>query len=219
MKSPSSVIKPEILTTAIRTKGIIENSSNGTVGQFDKRAIAATSTSSSASFTPYPSNEAVIEEKRVAAITTEFVASLPALWAQFSNASLLSSLYGIWPNPFKGYNASGSNLQKQNDLMLVDGSEVGQVNPIVPLIQPERNLDFIIVSDNSGSELSSGWMNGTNFIATATWAKGNNIPYPKIPDVNTMLNVSTLQLCGRRHMLTIFVTLSVEANGLPYILW
>lgn len=73
--------------------------------------------------------------------------------------------------------------------MLVDGSEVGQENPIVPLIQPARNLDFIIVSDNSGSELSSGWMNGSNFINTAEWAKGNKLPFPKIPDVNTMLNV------------------------------
>jgi len=130
-----------------------------------------------------------LEQERVAHATTAFVAMLPAAFQSLGNPPLNESLSGLWPNPFIGFNPSDKNLQKQSNLMLVDGSEEGQENPIVPLIQPARNVDFIIVSDNSGSELSSGWMNGTNFIDTATWAKAHNLPYPKIPDVNTMLNL------------------------------
>lgn len=42
-------------------------------------------------------------------------------------------------------------------MLLQDGSETGQINPIWPLIQTERRPDFLVVSDNSGTELSSGW--------------------------------------------------------------
>ena len=96
----------------------------------------------------------------------------------------------MWPNPFANFSTSDSGLQGQENLLFVDGSEVGQENPLVPLIQPARNLDFAIVCDNGGTELSSGWMNGTSFINTYEWAKGNDLPFPKIPDVKTMLNVS-----------------------------
>lgn len=157
-------------------------------GQFAKREVGATRSSSP--FVPYPTNEAQLGEERTANASTAFVENLPNLFALMGNPPFNTSLFGLWPNPFIGYNASDENLQKQGELMLVDGSEVGQVNPIVPLIQPARNLDFIIVSDNSGAELSSGWMNGTNFINTGKWAEGNKLPFPKLPDVNTMLNVS-----------------------------
>lgn len=173
-------------------KGIIEHQTNGSSGQFAKRAIDTTSpSSSSSSFVPYPSNEAVIEQEIIENATTAFVEGLPRLFEVLGNPPVASSLYGLWPNPFFAFNASDENLQKQKDLMLVDGSEDGQVNPIVPLIQKARHTDFIIVGDNSGSELSSGWMNGTNFIITSKWAKGNNLPFPELPDVNTMLNVSS----------------------------
>ncbi|KAF7364405.1 FabD/lysophospholipase-like protein [Mycena sanguinolenta] len=48
-------------------------------------------------------------------------------------------------------------------------------------------MDFLLVSDSSGVELSSGWMNGTNLINTAAMAVANNVPFPKLPDVNTFL--------------------------------
>lgn len=81
-----------------------------------------------------------------------------------------------------------------------------QVNSIWPVIQPARNVDFIIVADNSGTELSvrtslrtpvdllklchlqSGWMNGTNFINTGIAAAQAGIRFPKLPSVQTMLN-------------------------------
>jgi len=166
---------------------IIENLTNGSVGQFAKREADATTSSSS--FTPYPTNEAQLEQERIESASTAFVEMLPLLFELMGNPSFESSLYGLWPNPFFGFNASDEHLQTQGELMFVDGSEVGQENPLVPLIQPARNLDFIIVSDNCGSELSSGWMNGTNFVNTAEWAKGNQLPFPEIPDVNTILNL------------------------------
>ncbi|KLO18926.1 FabD/lysophospholipase-like protein, partial [Schizopora paradoxa] len=166
---------------------IIENLTDGIDGQFAKRDVKGTKTSST--FIPYPTNAAQLGEERTANASTAFVEMLPLLFELMGNPPFESALYGLWPNPFIGFNASSESLQKQSELMLVDGSEVGQENPIVPLIQPARNLDFIIVSDGSGSELSSGWMNGTNFLNTDTWAKGNNLPFPKLPDVNTMLNL------------------------------
>ncbi|KAJ7823858.1 FabD/lysophospholipase-like protein [Mycena olivaceomarginata] len=73
----------------------------------------------------------------------------------------------------------------------------GQESPIWPLIQPVRKMDFLLVSDSSGVELSSGWMNGTNNslvpltsaspVNTAAIAIANNVPFPKLPDVNTFL--------------------------------
>ncbi|KAJ7300975.1 hypothetical protein DFH08DRAFT_979147 [Mycena albidolilacea] len=48
-------------------------------------------------------------------------------------------------------------------------------------------MDFLFVSDSSGVELWSGWMNGTNLINTAAMAIANNVPFPKLPSVNTFL--------------------------------
>lgn len=145
-------------------------------------------------FVPYPSDEATIEQQRVNNVTLDFVAGLPDFLEALGNQTLQESLYGLWPNPFANFSTSELGLQSQSNLMLVDGSEVGQENPLVPLIQPARHLDFAIVCDNGGTELSSTWMNGTSFINTYDWAVGNQLPFPKIPDVNTMLNVSNFQL-------------------------
>lgn len=63
-----------------------------------------------------------------------------------------------------------------------------QVNPLWPVIQTERHVDFIIVSDNSGTELSSGWMNGTTLLNTYETATRAGLAFPRIPSVRTMLN-------------------------------
>ncbi|KAJ7715289.1 lysophospholipase [Mycena olivaceomarginata] len=105
--------------------------------------------------------------------------------------------YGLVTNPFLGYDKSEAGLQEQGTLALVDAGESGQESPIWPLIQPVRKMDFLLVSDSSGVELSSGWMNGTNNtlvplssaspVNTAAMAIANNVPFPKLPDVNTFL--------------------------------
>lgn len=81
----------------------------------------------------------------------------------------------------------------------------GENNPIRPLIVPERDVNFIIVYEAS-SEGKYSWMNGTSLQSgcdlkaklvadlvankltdTAKAASLGNIPFPKIPNVDTMI--------------------------------
>lgn len=82
----------------------------------------------------------------------------------------------------------------------------GETNPIRPLIIPEREVDFIIIYEAS-SDAKYHWVNGTNLISryphaegipeqvtnrliradTAESAHEGNIPFPAIPDVDTMI--------------------------------
>lgn len=116
--------------------GYAEAQSNGTVGQFAKR-----------NKTPYPPNEDTIEEEKVEAENLVLEANLPLLLGYLGNQTLQESLCqlrfllrfvgtprlilsvdGLWPNPFAGLNTSDVNLQAQEFLYLVDGSEYGQVS-------------------------------------------------------------------------------------------
>lgn len=71
--------------------------------------------------------------------------------------SFSDALWATWPNPFENYNEAMNNI---SELLLVDGSLTGETNPIRPLIQTERDLDFIIVYEAS-SESVNAWVNGT----------------------------------------------------------
>ncbi|KAJ6445661.1 LOW QUALITY PROTEIN: lysophospholipase plb1 [Purpureocillium lavendulum] len=103
------------------------------------------------------------------------------------------SLWATYPNPFEDYNEAMSNV---SELLLVDGSLTGENNPIRPLIVPERRVDFIILYEAS-SEAKYSWVNGTSLqnspeltgvrIDTARSASQGNIPFPKIPTVDTMI--------------------------------
>jgi len=93
------------------------------------------------------------------------------------------SLWATYPNPFKNYNQAMTNV---DDLLLVDGSLSGETNPIRPLIVPARGLDLIIVYEAS-TEAEYSWDNGTTLGNTAHAAAEGNIPFPSIPDVNTMI--------------------------------
>ncbi|KAF2097806.1 lysophospholipase [Rhizodiscina lignyota] len=56
--------------------------------------------------------------------------------------------YATYPNPF--FNLSTAPLvAADRELMLVDGGESNQNNPIWPLIQTARDVDVVIVNDNS----------------------------------------------------------------------
>lgn len=74
-----------------------------------------------------------------------------------------SDLYGSYPNPFYNYKSSTGTVNAQNNvagqvnLALVDGGEALQNNPLFPLLQPARNIDVILVNDNSAD------ISGTNF--------------------------------------------------------
>ena len=75
--------------------------------------------------------------------------------AQFPNVTVADVLYGYILNPFLGY-AQGAfdGAADQPYLAIVDGSETGQNNPIWPLLRKERAVEFMVVSDNAGTELS-----------------------------------------------------------------
>ncbi|KAI0818516.1 FabD/lysophospholipase-like protein [Irpex lacteus] len=179
---------------------VSESLSNGTVGQFAKRS------GSDLLKIPYPPHEDQLEQQRTEQSLLPDVQALPGFLELIGNLSAQDAVYGLWPNPFHGSKFADKHLQTQDFLYLTDGSEYGQANPIVPLIQKSRSADFIIVNDGCGSELSvgssdqisigaplkclnqSGWMNGTNFGNTADWAKFHDLPFPKIPSVNTILN-------------------------------
>ncbi|GKT47313.1 lysophospholipase 1 [Colletotrichum spaethianum] len=103
--------------------------------------------------------------------------------AQFFNQTFNESLWATYPNPFENYNPA---MQGVDELLLVDGSLGGETNPIRPLIIPERQVDFIIVYEAS-SDAKYNWVNGTNLVNAAQSAAQGNIPFPRIPDVATLV--------------------------------
>ncbi|PNP78899.1 hypothetical protein FNYG_07764 [Fusarium nygamai] len=103
--------------------------------------------------------------------------------AMYFDLTLNESLWATYPNPFEDYN---EDMKGVSELLLVDGSLTLESNPLRPLIIPERKLDLIIVYEVS-SDAPNSWVNGTNLINTALTASQGNIPFPKIPDVNTIV--------------------------------
>ena len=103
----------------------IENESNNTLAPFSKRSV----------------DEEKSLSKRASAPPE---ASLDSLYAGFQeefNLTRPEVSYAVWPNPFNGIPGTGETTKS---LRLVDGSENGQQIPLWSLIQPERDLDFII---------------------------------------------------------------------------
>ncbi|KAJ4253372.1 hypothetical protein NW762_010527 [Fusarium torreyae] len=103
--------------------------------------------------------------------------------AQYFDLTFNESLWATYPNPFENYN---DEMKGVSELLLVDGSLTLESDPLRPLIIPERKLDLIIVYEAS-SDAANSWVNGTNLINTALTASQGNIPFPKIPDVNTIV--------------------------------
>lgn len=56
------------------------------------------------------------------------------------------TLWAWVPNPFEDYNDAMMGI---SDLLLVDGSEAGETDPLRPLMIPQRDVDFIIVYEAS----------------------------------------------------------------------
>ncbi|VZH92380.1 unnamed protein product [Fusarium fujikuroi] len=103
--------------------------------------------------------------------------------AMYFDLTFNESLWATYPNPFEDYN---DDMKGVSELLLVDGSLTLESNPLRPLIIPERKLDLIIVYEAS-SDAPNSWVNGSNLINTALSASQGNIPFPKIPDVNTIV--------------------------------
>ncbi|KAI8317230.1 Lysophospholipase 3 [Colletotrichum sp. SAR11_240] len=103
------------------------------------------------------------------------------------NQSFNDSLWATYPNPFENMNPA---MQNVDNLLLLDGSMAGETNPIRPLIIPERQVDLVIVYEASSDSLMYNWVNGTNLVNSAQSAALGNIPFPKVPDVNTLITMN-----------------------------
>lgn len=90
--------------------------SNGTLGNFAKRAVSAATL-----------------DKRQSASDIETLDGLNQVFNQTFNLSLSQIANPSVPNPFGG----------EENITLADGSEAGQSVPFWSLIQPERKLDLM----------------------------------------------------------------------------
>ncbi|KAF0642659.1 hypothetical protein FPSE5266_05568 [Fusarium pseudograminearum] len=103
--------------------------------------------------------------------------------ALYFDLTFNQSLWATYPNPFEDYN---DDMKDVSELLLIDGSLSLDTNPLRPLIIPERKLDLIVVYEAS-SDAPNSWNNGTNLRHTALAASQGDIPFPEIPDVNTIV--------------------------------
>lgn len=92
-------------------------------------------------------------------------------------------LYATFPNPF--YKSLTSALvETQPELYLVDGGDGNQNNPIWPFLQPARNVDILIVNDNS-ADTDDYFPNGTEILHTYVQAQAAGLTrMPFIPSVS-----------------------------------
>lgn len=97
------------------------------------------------------------------------------------------------PNPFHGYRDSTAAYSNAPDLDVVDGGEDKQNIPLLPLIQPQREVDVIFAVDSSAGT-SDNWPNGGPLVATYerslnSTGIGNGTIFPSVPDRNTFINL------------------------------
>ncbi|KAG4438038.1 hypothetical protein IFR05_006497 [Cadophora sp. M221] len=97
----------------------------------------------------------------------------------------VSDLFASWPNPF--YKVPSAPLvQAQQKLSLVDGGESGQINPIFPMLLPQRNISVIIVSDNTDG--NNNYPSGKEMHATYLAAQAAGLTkMPFVPESSVLL--------------------------------
>lgn len=97
------------------------------------------------------------------------------------------------PNPFKDSPfGTSESIIKNDTLFLVDGGEDGQNVPLLPLLQPARNVDLIFAFDNS-ADTDYHWPDG--YSLTATYDRQFTFPntsasFPYVPDINSFRNLN-----------------------------
>lgn len=101
--------------------------------------------------------------------------------------------YAVYPNPFYEYNSSSAvpnsadPVWAQQELRLADGGEANQNDPIWPFLQPYRDVDVLIVNDNS-ADTSANYPNGSEILTTYVQSTNRNLTkMPYIPSVDTFI--------------------------------
>ncbi|ODV81899.1 lysophospholipase precursor [Suhomyces tanzawaensis NRRL Y-17324] len=94
------------------------------------------------------------------------------------------------PNPFFSSNGSTS-IQKAQRLTLVDGGEDTQNVPLTPFLHSARDVDVLIVNDNSNDR--HGWPDGTSLVSTYQrqfTPQGKDAPFPYVPGQSSFRNLN-----------------------------
>ncbi|KIV80847.1 hypothetical protein PV11_08323 [Exophiala sideris] len=150
----------------------IESDSNGTLAPFPKRSLS--------------SNEDSHQLQKRADFPTATINAVYAAFQQYFNLTETEAASPTIPNPYSGMPGMSGGVEPAG-LTLADGSEAGQSIPFWPLIQPDRNVDFIISWDNDEDTVPYGWNNGTNIYNTYIQARRHGLPFPEVPPPSTFI--------------------------------
>ncbi|KAJ9219823.1 hypothetical protein DTO169C6_7814 [Paecilomyces variotii] len=142
--------------------------------------------------------------------------------------------YAVYPNPFYGYNSpsgianSADAVWTQQELYLADGGEANQNDPIWPFLQSYRDVDVLIVNDNS-ADTSANYPNGSEILTTYVQSTNRNLTkMPYIPSVDIFLAEGlntrpTFFGCTESDKLTIIyipnVNMTYNSGQSTYKLW
>lgn len=104
------------------------------------------------------------------------------------------------PNPFQNFDNGQNNVDDDHEdataqakyLSLVDGGEDNNNIPLQPLLQPARQLDFILALDGS-ADTGTSWPNGSSLYQSHLRATSNanlfkEVAVPYFPPTNTFVN-------------------------------
>ncbi|KAL1966527.1 hypothetical protein VTN77DRAFT_4449 [Rasamsonia byssochlamydoides] len=137
-------------------------------------------------------NEACLSVPQASNSTTDLTEDLAEIVLQAHTLATRDE-YAVYPNPFYNYNSSTAipnpedPIWAQTELMLVDGGEALQNNPIWPFLQPARGVDVLLVNDNSAD--TNNFPNGSEILTTYVQSFNQNLTrMPYIPSVETFLS-------------------------------
>lgn len=165
-------------------------------------------------------NEYICNSSLGVDVTALFPSSMITVVEQFTSADEYG--YSLLPNPFKGFSSTTatkpSTVSTSEDLYIVDGGEADhnvcttqahrlkystkydtdifppQV-PLLPLLEPTRNVSVIIVNDNSNDE--DGFPDGTQVVAAYEATRTGRLAgrFPAVPAAGEF-NSSRAQFFG-----------------------
>jgi lysophospholipase len=99
---------------------------------------------------------------------------------------VFEDLFALYRNPFYNYSRS-TRISADKELLLLDGGFSNQVNPIWPFIVDERDVDILIVNDNS-ADTADNFPDGLSIHQTYVQAQADGLSkMPFIPENTTFI--------------------------------
>lgn len=138
---------------------------NGTLGQFAKRSAES------------DANDLARRSEGLVGLSLETLEELNQAFNVTFNLTLSQIANPSVPAAF--------SLHK--NVTLADNSEAGQCLPFWSLIQPERQVDFIIAWDDPSDSAPYSWNNGTDMYDMYVLANDTCLPFPTAPQPSTFL--------------------------------